>query len=133
MKRTTTTFVLLAAMTVILAAANIMCGAVSIPPSAVADILAGRGCDNRAWEYIIVESRLPQTITAFMSGAALSVSGLMLQTAFANPLAGPSILETDFNISQVAEAVGYHHPGRFSSLFQAHTGLYPEEYRKLLR
>ena len=92
MKRTATTFIFLAMLTVILGIANILCGAVSIPFGAVVDIIAGNGCDNRAWEYIIIESRLPQTITAFISGAALSVSGLMLQTAFANPLAGPSIL-----------------------------------------
>lgn len=92
MNRTATSFILLAITTVVLGVANIMCGAVSIPANAVIDILTGSGCDNRAWEYIIIESRLPQMITAFLSGAALSVSGLLLQTAFANPLAGPSIL-----------------------------------------
>ena len=92
MNRTVTSFILLVIATIILAVANIMCGAVSIPVNAVFDILFGDGCDNRAWEYIIIESRLPQMITAFISGAALSVSGLLLQTAFANPLAGPSIL-----------------------------------------
>ena len=92
MNRTVTTFILLVCATLILCAANILCGAVSIPIHTVWDILTGNGCDNRAWEYIIIESRLPQTITAFISGAALSVCGLMLQTAFANPLAGPSIL-----------------------------------------
>ena len=92
MNRTATSFILLSVITVILGVANVMCGAVSIPAGAIWDIIAGNGCDNRAWEYIIVESRLPQVITAFLSGAALSVSGLLLQTAFANPLAGPSIL-----------------------------------------
>ena len=42
------------------------------------------------------------------------------------------LLETDFNICQIAEAVGYHHAGRFSALFKQNTGLLPEEYRKLL-
>ena len=42
------------------------------------------------------------------------------------------LMETDFNISQVAEAVGYHHAGRFSGLFKKHIGLYPEEYRRLI-
>ena len=43
------------------------------------------------------------------------------------------LLKTDFNISQVAEAVGFHHAGRFSALFKQSTGLFPEEYRKLMK
>ena len=43
------------------------------------------------------------------------------------------LLKTDFNISQIAEAVGYHHAGRFSSLFKKNTGISPEEYRKMMR
>lgn len=43
------------------------------------------------------------------------------------------LLETDFPISQIAKAVGYHHGGRFSSLFQSNTGLLPEEYRRLMK
>ena len=39
---------------------------------------------------------------------------------------------TDFTVARVAEAVGYHHPGRFSTLFKKSTGLYPDEYRKLM-
>lgn len=92
MNRTASSFLFLTVITVVLGVANILCGAVSIPFGVVMDIILGNGCDNRAWEYIIIESRLPQTITAFISGAALSVSGLLLQTAFANPLSGPSIL-----------------------------------------
>ena len=42
-------------------------------------------------QYIITEVRLPQAITATLCGAALSASGLLLQTAFRNPLAGPSV------------------------------------------
>ena len=44
-----------------------------------------------SWEYIIMESRLPQALTALLTGAALSACGLLLQTAFRNPLAGPGI------------------------------------------
>ena len=43
------------------------------------------------------------------------------------------LLNTDFNVSQVAEAVGYHHAGRFSGLFKKTTGLLPDEYRKLMK
>ena len=44
-----------------------------------------------SWQYIVLEARLPQALTAVLCGAALAVSGLLLQTAFRNPLAGPSI------------------------------------------
>lgn len=43
------------------------------------------------------------------------------------------LLKTDLQINQIAKAVGYHHAGRFSKLFQTKTGLLPEEYRKLLK
>lgn len=46
---------------------------------------------KESWQYIILENRLPQTLTAILSGASLSVCGLMLQTAFRNPLAGPDV------------------------------------------
>ena len=55
-------------------------------------ILMGRGSDNVAWEIIVLQSRLPMIVTAALAGAALSVAGLLLQTTFNNPLAGPSIL-----------------------------------------
>ena len=71
--------------------ANILFGSVSIPADAVINILLGNESEKASWNYIVVESRLPQAITALLSGMALSVSGLMLQTAFRNPLADPSI------------------------------------------
>ena len=70
---------------------NILFGSVSIPADAVINILLGNESEKSSWNYIVVESRLPQAITALLSGMALSVSGLMLQTAFRNPLADPSI------------------------------------------
>lgn len=45
-----------------------------------------------AWQNIVLQSRLPQAITALLAGASLATSGLLLQTLFRNPLAGPSIL-----------------------------------------
>lgn len=72
--------------------ANLLCGSVDIPVGDVFNILFGGEGEKTAWTYIILESRLPQAITALLTGAALSVSGLMLQTAFSNPLAGPDIL-----------------------------------------
>lgn len=67
-------------------------GAVSIPVGSVIDILAGNDTGNLAWEHIVIQSRLPQALTAVLAGASLAVSGLLLQTLFRNPLAGPSIL-----------------------------------------
>lgn len=43
------------------------------------------------------------------------------------------LVGTDFTISQIAAAVGYHHSGRFAKLFQKNTGLYPDEYRKIMK
>ena len=77
--------------TALLFLANILFGSVSIPADAVINILLGNESEKSSWNYIVVESRLPQAITALLSGMALSVSGLMLQTAFRNPLADPSI------------------------------------------
>lgn len=76
---------------VVLFALNILVGSVSIPTSDVWHILWGGEDVKPSWQYIILESRLPQALTALLAGGALAVSGLMLQTAFRNPLAGPSI------------------------------------------
>ena len=71
---------------------NLFYGAVSIPASAVADSLLGKDLEKSVWANIVLQSRLPQAITALLTGSALAVCGLMLQTLFRNPLAGPSIL-----------------------------------------
>ena len=70
---------------------NLLLGSVSIPAGDVVSILLGDETAKASWQFIILESRLPQAITATLCGAALAVSGLMLQTAFRNPLAGPSV------------------------------------------
>lgn len=82
----------LVVVTLVLAVANLLFGSADIPFSAVADILAGREPENETWKFIVLELRLPQCITALLCGASLSVSGLMLQTVFCNPLADSSIL-----------------------------------------
>jgi iron complex transport system permease protein len=71
---------------------NLFYGSVSIPASAVMDILFGKEVERSVWTNIVLQSRLPQAITALLAGSALAVCGLMLQTLFRNPLAGPSIL-----------------------------------------
>lgn len=63
--------------------ANIVFGSVSIPFEELSD---------PRWHFIVFESRLPAAITAALTGASLGVCGLLLQSYFRNPLAGPSIL-----------------------------------------
>lgn len=85
----------LGGLTLILFAANIFLGPVAIPAPAVWDILCGDDSEKASWAYIILENRLPQACTALLCGSALATAGLLLQTAFRNPLAGPSILGID--------------------------------------
>ena len=71
---------------------NLLLGAADIPAKDVVSILFGNeDTAHPSWNYIILNNRLPQALTAMLCGASLAVSGLMLQTAFRNPLAGPSI------------------------------------------
>lgn len=76
---------------IILFALNLIFGAVKIPLADIINIICGKSSGHASWDYIILQTRLPQAITAVLCGGALAVSGLLLQTAFRNPLAGPSI------------------------------------------
>ena len=91
MKRNILLFIGLAVSILFLFGLNLITGSVQIPFADVLDILCGRFMGKESWQYIILENRLPQTLTAILSGASLSVCGLMLQTAFRNPLAGPDV------------------------------------------
>src|SRR6056297_1540308 len=72
---------------------NIAFGSVTIPFPQVVQILAGSSAGQTdTWSTIILKSRLPQAVTAALAGGGLAVGGLMMQTLFRNPLAGPSIL-----------------------------------------
>lgn len=82
---------LLVIVVVVLAVLNVFIGAVDIPAGQIVDVLTGT--DKESVEaYIVMQSRLPMTITAILAGSGLAVAGLLLQTTFRNPLAGPSIL-----------------------------------------
>lgn len=70
---------------------NIFFGSIHIDAAKVWGALTGAKADEVA-QFVVVESRLPQAITALLAGAGLAVCGLMLQTVFHNPLADPSIL-----------------------------------------
>lgn len=80
------------ALLLLLFFANIFLGSVNIPFTAVADILAGGDGGNEGWRLIVVEMRMPQAVTALLAGMSLAVAGLLLQTLFNNPLAGPEVL-----------------------------------------
>lgn len=66
-------------------------GSVFIPLDKYFDILFGNS-ENSGWTYIVLHLRLPRAATAIITGAGLSVAGLMMQTLFRNPLAGPYVL-----------------------------------------
>lgn len=84
--------VVLAGLTVLLLLANLLVGSVRIPPAEVLHMLVGGEVGRESWHFILWESRLPQALTSLLCGGGLAVCGLLLQTAFKNPLAGPDIL-----------------------------------------
>ena len=71
---------------------NISFGSITIPFVEVFNSLTGGQASKSTWEYIIINYRLPKAITAILVGMGLSVSGLLMQTLFRNPLAGPYVL-----------------------------------------
>jgi len=71
---------------------DVLLGSVWIPLSSVFDILVGVEVDHPSWKNIILNYRLPRALTAFLAGTALGISGLLMQTFFRNPLAGPYVL-----------------------------------------
>lgn len=82
----------LAAVSLLLAAACMMAGAVRIPLSQIWAAVSGGAMEKEVWRVIVLETRMPMMLTSAMAGMALAVAGLLLQTCFDNPLAGPSIL-----------------------------------------
>lgn len=76
---------------ILLCAISLVHGSVDIPLTNVYAILCGDDEQRESWKYIVVENRLPQMLTALLAGAAMAVSGLLLQTVFRNPLAAPDI------------------------------------------
>lgn len=85
-------FVVLIIAVIALLVANIFVGAVNLPWAEVAHALSSLDSQVGPVGYIVWGSRVPQAVTAMMCGAALGTAGLMMQTMFRNPLAGPSIL-----------------------------------------
>jgi len=84
----TALFLLLATLFIL----DLMTGSVVISADQVLNILLGKKAEKDSWESIIWLFRLPKAFTAILAGAGLALSGLLMQTLFRNPLAGPSIL-----------------------------------------
>lgn len=71
---------------------NLLFGSINIPVKAIAEILTGSETANVVWTNIIIRTRLPQAMVALGAGMSLGIAGLLMQTLFRNPLAGPSVL-----------------------------------------
>ncbi|MBD3582824.1 iron ABC transporter permease [Flavobacterium selenitireducens] len=85
-------FLLLSLLAVLLFVLDLAYGPVSIPVEDVFRSISGGKASKETWDYIIVNYRLPKAITAVLTGIGLAVSGLLMQTLFRNPLAGPDVL-----------------------------------------
>lgn len=85
-------FILLAVLLILSFILNLSLGSVHIPFKEVFFALLNQPIENESWKYIIVNYRLPKSLTAVLVGSGLSLSGLLMQTLFRNPLAGPFVL-----------------------------------------
>ena len=85
-------YLIFTALLIILFLANLWYGSVLIPWDNVLSVLSGGQGETATGRVIVLEYRLPQAITSLATGMALGVAGLLLQTMFRNPLAGPSVL-----------------------------------------
>lgn len=86
------TLVLLIAVLCLAIWGNLSVGSIYIPQKDLFEILLQQGHEKKSWIYIVEHYRLPKVITSILVGVALSVSGLLMQTLFRNPMAGPYVL-----------------------------------------
>lgn len=91
-KNYTKHFIFLSALLMVLFLVNISLGSVSIPLNDIFKTLLGGITSKESWQTIILDFRLPKAITAILVGSGLSICGLLMQTLFRNPLAGPFVL-----------------------------------------
>ena len=91
-KTYTTPFFVLSIVLVVCFFTNISLGSVYIPIKGVFNSLIGSATEQETWQHIIQNYRLPKAITAILVGSGLGISGLLMQTLFRNPLAGPFVL-----------------------------------------
>lgn len=71
---------------------NLSLGSIAIPLVSLLERLGGSSFPRESWEIIVIDYRIPKSLTAILAGIGLSVSGLQMQTFFRNPLAGPFVL-----------------------------------------
>ena len=86
------TFILLVLALILIVIMNISLGSVSIPLKQIFLSIINGHVEKESWKSIILDYRLPKAITAIIVGSGLSISGLLMQTLFRNPLAGPFVL-----------------------------------------
>ena len=85
-------FIVLIAILIFCFIVNISLGSVSIPITDIFNSLIGNTIEHDTWQHIIQNYRLPKALTAIIVGSGLGISGLLMQTLFRNPLAGPFVL-----------------------------------------
>ncbi|MFO7922595.1 MAG: iron ABC transporter permease, partial [Bacteroidales bacterium] len=85
-------FLILSLLLVVLFLTSLFTGTVKIPVPEILRILSGAEASRPEWSIIISDLRIPRAVTALLAGMGLSVSGLLMQTVFRNPLAGPYVL-----------------------------------------
>ena len=86
------TFIILLVLLVALLFINISLGSISIPIDAIISILCDDPSVKSSWRHILLNYRIPKAITAILVGSGLGTAGLLMQTLFRNPLAGPYVL-----------------------------------------
>ena len=95
--------------------ANISLGSITIPLNSIFNSFFGT-IENETWQIIVLNVRLPKAITAILVGSGLGISGLLMQTLFRNPLAGPFVLGISSGAS-LGVAVVILGSGLFGGLF----------------
>jgi iron complex transport system permease protein len=101
-KRSTSILFILLLVTAASFVLNLALGQVAIPIKEVIKSIFGIKIDKETWHYIVINYRLPKAITAVLVGMSLSICGLLMQTLFQNPLAGPYVLGLSSGSSLVA-------------------------------
>ncbi|MGM0934084.1 MAG: iron chelate uptake ABC transporter family permease subunit [Bacteroidota bacterium] len=112
------TFSLLVLALIALLFLNIGLGSVKIPLKDILGSLFNLEVSKESWRYIVLEYRLPKAITAILTGSGLAVSGLLMQTLFRNPLAGPYVLGLSSGAS-LGVAIVFMGAGLFGGAFSA--------------
>ncbi len=87
-----TPFIILSLLLILCFGISISFGSVNIPFSDTFNAIFGGEIQKESWSYIIKNYRIPKALTAILAGSGLALSGLLMQTLFRNPLAGPFVL-----------------------------------------